>query len=292
MKKLLLALTALTVLASCAEGGGPPVSPRDAVLDAISAVYEAGSFHQELKMSMSADGESFEITAEADVDNTTQQAAMTMDLGFLGGEMEMILDDGVIYMRSPVFEGGPTPWVSMDPSKMDPAAAAQFGGFGAGTTDPSAYAGLFAGVFDVRASGQADIAGVATTRYVGTIDLQKVLEGFSDVIGEDVDAATKEGLEAAVKQFGALGIDEKIPFEIWIDDEGLPRRQRITMDFGDLVPGSEEAVLDMTVDYSAFGEPVEVEVPKLSQVTDITDQMGDMDAGEKSGSGEVSEAYG
>jgi hypothetical protein len=171
----------------------------------------------------------------------------------------------------------------MDPSKMDPATAAQFGGFGAGTTDPSAYAGLFAGVFDVRASGEVDIAGVATTRYVGAIDLAKVLEGFSDVIGEDVDEETKKGLEAAVKQFGALGIDEKIPFEIWIDDEGLPRRQRITMDFGDLVPGTEEAVLDMTVDYSAFGEPVEVEVPKASQVTDITDQMGEMDTEERSG---------
>ena len=284
MKKLLLVLTALTVLASCAEGSGPPVSPRDAVLDAITAVYEAGSYHQELDMSMAAEGQSFSITAEADVDNTTQQAAMTMDLGPLGGEMDMVVDDGVIYMRSPAFQGAvPTPWVSMDPAKMDPEAAAQFGGFGAGTTDPSAYAGLFAGVFDVRASGEANIDGVATTHYVGTIDLAKVLEGVSDVVGEDVDAATKEQLEAAVEQFSALGIDEKIPFQIWIDEDGLPRRQRITMDFGDLVPGAEEALLDMTVDYSAFGEPVNVEVPKASQVTVITDLMGDMAADERSG---------
>ena len=284
MKKLLLVLTSLTVLASCAEGGGPPVSPRDAVLDAITAVYEAGSYHQELEMSMTAEGQSVSITADADVDNTTQQAAMTMDLGLLGGEMEMVVDDGVIYMRSPAFDRlAPTPWVSMDPAKMDPEAAAQFGGFGAGTTDPSAYAGLFAGVFDVRASGAADIDGVATTRYVGTIDLAKVLEGFADVVGEDVDAATKEQLEAAVEQFDALGIDEKIPFVIWIDEDGLPRRQRITMDFGELVPGTEEALLDMTVDYSAFGEPVDVEIPKASQVTDITDMMGDMAADERSG---------
>ena len=285
MKKLVLALTTLTVLASCAEGGGTPISPRDAVLDAISAVYDAGSYHQELTMSMSAEGMEYSITAKADVDNATQEVAMTMDMGMLGGEMEMVVHDGVIYMRSPAFEGAaPTPWISMDPAKMDPAAAAQFGGFGAGTTDPSAYAGLFAGVFDVRASGEADIGGVATTRYVGTIDLQKVIEGFSDLVGKDADPETKEQLEAAVKQFGALGIDEDIPFEIWIDDEGLPRRQRITMDFGDLVPGTEEATLDMTVNYSAFGEPVQVEVPKASQVTDITETMGEMaDAGSTPG---------
>lgn len=283
MKRSLIALTALSVLASCAEGG-TPVSPRDAVLDAMTAVYEAGSYHQELRMSMSAEGQSFSITADADVDNATRQAAMRMDLGMMGGDMEMIMDDGVIYMRSPAFESAPTPWVSLDPSKMDPAAAAQFGGFGAGTTDPSAYAGLFAGVFDVKASGGADIDGIATTRYTGTIDLQKVLEGFAEVVGEDADAKTTEQLEAAVEQFEALGIDGKIPFQIWIDDEGLPRRQRITMDFGDLVPGAGDAKMEMTVDYSAFGEPVDVELPKASEVTDVTRMMTDAGAaGEKSG---------
>jgi hypothetical protein len=282
MKKLLLSLTTLFILASCAEGG-TPVSPRDAVLDAMTAVYEAGSYHQGLSMSMSAEGQSFSITAEADVDSATQQAAMTMDLGMLGGEMEMIMDDGVIYMRSPAFEDAPTAWVSLDPAKMDPEAAAQFGGFGAGTTDPSAYAGLFAGVFDVKASGEADIDGIATTRYTGTIDLQKVLEGFAEVVGEDADAETRKQLEATVEQFEALGIDEKIPFQIWIDDEGLPRRQRITMDFGDLVPGAGEARMEMTVDYSAFGEPVHVEIPKGSDVTDVTKMMTDAGMGEKSG---------
>lgn len=283
MKRTLLALTALSVLASCAEGG-TPVSPRDAVLDAMTAVYEAGSYHQELRMSMSAEGQSFSITAQADVDNATQRAAMTMDLGMLGGEMEMVMDDGVIYMRSPTFEDAPTPWVSLDPSKMDPAVAGQFGGFGAGTTDPSAYAGLFAGVFDVKASGEADIDGIATTRYTGTIDLQKVLEGFAEVVGGDADPETTEQLEAAVEQFEALGIDGEIPFQIWIDEEGLPRRQRITMALGDLVPGTGDAQLEMTVEYSAFGEPVDVELPKASEVTDVTRMLGDAGAaGEKSG---------
>jgi len=287
MKRTLLLLTSLSVLVACAEGPGP-VSPRDAVLDAMSAVYEAGTFHQELKMSMTAEGQSFSFTAEADVDNEHQKIDMTMDLGLLGGEMRMVMDGGIVYMRSPAFADAPTPWVSMDPEKMDPAAAAQFGGFGAGTTDPSAYAGLFAGVFDVKDSGQVDIKGVSTTHYVGTIDLQKVLESFPEMVGEDVDPATREQLEAAVEQFEALGIETKIPFEIWIDEEGLPRRQGITMDFGDLVPGAGEASMEMTVDYSAFGEPVHVQIPKPSQVTDVTDLIG----GAASEDDSMSGAYG
>jgi hypothetical protein len=87
----------------------------------------------------------------------------------------------------------------------------------------------------------------------------------------------------AVEQFESLGIDEKIPFEIWIDDDGLPRRQRITMDFGDLVPGTGEASMEMTVDYSAFGEPVEVDIPRPSEVTDVTDRMAGAGGGAGSG---------
>ena len=267
-----------TLLAACAEGSAP-VNPRDAVLDAMTAVYEAGTFHQDLEISVSAGGQSFSFSAEADVDNERKQVDMTMDLGMLGGEMQILVDGGVMYMRSPLFQDAGTEWVSMDPSKMDPAAAAQFGGFGAGTTDPSAYVGLFAGVFDVKASGQQELKGVSTTRYVGTIDLKKVLESFSDVVGEDVDAVTREQLETAVEQFESLGIDEKIPFEIWIDDEGLPRRQRIMMDFGELVPGTEAANMEMTVDFSDFGEPVDIEVPRPSEVTDVTDEMADAGAG-------------
>ena len=273
MKKLLASLAVSSVLLAACADGAAPVNPRDAVLNAMKAVYEAETFHQAIEMSMSGGGESFSFTGEADVDNEHQRIDMTMDMGMLGGEMQIVMDGGVMYMRSPVFEDVGTEWVSMDPSKLDPAASSQLGGLGMGTTDPSAYIGLFAGVFDVKDSGQQELDGVTTTHYVGSIDLAKVLEGFADVVGKDVDAATEKQLKAAVEQFEVLGIDEKIPFEIWIGEDGLPRRQLITMDFGDLVPGTEEARMEMAVDLSDFGEPVDIEVPPRSQVTDMTDAL-------------------
>jgi hypothetical protein len=284
MKKLIASLAVSSVLlGACAKGPAPtPVNPRDAVLNAMTAVYEAGTLHEELKMSMSAAGQSLAISGEADLDNEHKRAHMAMDLGMLGGEMEILMDGGVMYMRSPMFQDAGTEWVKMDPSKMDPAAAAQFGGFGAGTTDPSAFVGLFAGVFDVKVSGEEELKGIPTTHYVGTIDLKKVIKGFAEVVGKDADAATKKQLKAAVRQFESLGIDEKIPFEIWIDAEGLPRRQRITMDFGKLVPGAEEASLEMTVDFSDFGKPVDIQIPDPSEVTDMTGALGN--AGSGSGS--------
>jgi hypothetical protein len=281
VKKLLAALAVSSMLVgACAKGPAPaPVKPMDAVLNSMRAVYEARTLHEELTMSISAAGEDLSFSGDAFIDNEHKRIDMTMDLGMLGGEMQMVMDHGVLYLRSPMFQDAGTDWVKMEPSKMDQGAATQFGGFGTGTTDPSAYVGLFAGVFDVKNSGEQEIKGVLTTHYVGTIDLKRVLKGFSDVVGKDADAATKEQLKAAVKQFESLGIDDKIPFEIWIDAEGLPRRQRITMDFGKLVPGAEEANLEMTVDFSDFGKPVDIEIPDPSEVTDMTGALGDAGSG-------------
>lgn len=280
MKKLLLALTSLTVLlGACAnETGSPQISPRAAVLDAMTAVYEAGTVHEEFEMSMSAGGERFTFSGEGDVDSENQRFSMSMDLGMLGGRMDMIMDGGVMYMRAPTLQDIGTEWISMDPSKMDPAAAAQFGGLGGGTMDPSAYAGLFAGVVHVKAAGRQEIGGVATTHFTGTIDLKKVLAGFADIMGEEADRATRDQLELALEQFNALGLDQELPFEVWIDDDGFPRRERFSMDFGSLVPGAGDASMEMTVDFSDFGEPVDIDVPHKSQVTDMTDMLRGADA--------------
>ena len=55
------------------------------------------------------------------------------------------------------------------------------------------------------------------------------------------------------------------------------------MDFGDLVPGAEEARMEMTVNFSDFGEPVDIEIPRPSEVTDVTETLAAAGAGSGSG---------
>jgi hypothetical protein len=131
---------------------------------------------------------------------------------------------------------------------------------------------------------------VSTTHYVGTIDLRKVIENFADVAGDDVPKETREQLEFAIDQLAAIGMDKDLPFEIWIDREGYPRRQKMTMDFGGLLPGAEDARMEMTADYSDFGEPVDIDVPRPSQVTDVTKMLGA--GGGAGGASGASSAYG
>lgn len=274
---LLLAVATLAPAACSEQVGDADVDPRAAVLQALTSAYEAGTMHQEFRFEMSAAGQTFTFTGEGDVDNARQLARMSMDLGMLGGSIDMVMADGVVYMRSPMFSGAgiTTEWVGMDPAKMDPAVAAQLGGgFGGGTTDPSAYVALFAGAVEVRAAGAESIDGVATTRYRGSIDIQEVLRRFPEVLGDDLGARARRrlerGLEQMLAQFESLGVAARMPFEIWIDDDGYPRREVVSMDFSGLLPGTEEAAMQMRIDLSRFGEPVDVRPPAKRNVTDIS----------------------
>jgi hypothetical protein len=277
MKRRVLVLTAVAlVLGACGQESGElprPANPRAALLDAMIAAYDARTMHEEFTMSLDAVGERLSFSGEANVDTRNQRASLTMDLGMLGGSMDMIMVGDVIYMRSPMFPDVDTEWVSFDPSKMDPATAARFGGMGTGSMDPSAYAALFAGAVHVAERGTEEIGGVTTTHYAGTIDLEKAIAGFAKVMGEDADPAAVAQLEQAFGQLEQLGLG-RMPFEAWVDEAGRLRRQRFTMDFGSLLPGADAASMEMTIDFSAFGEPVGIEAPPASAVTDVTSTVG------------------
>ena len=262
----------LALLAACADepspapGPNPTIEPQAVLTEALANAYEVDTVHQEFRMSFAGGGEGFAMSGTADVDNERQRASMSMDLGRLGGTMDMVVADGVAYLRSPMMAGRvDTAWVSMDLAAIDPAAAAQFsGGFG----DASSYVALFAGVVDARAAGEEIVRGIRTTHYTGTIDVVKASEAIAQVVGEEAGTEAQEQLERSVLQLNTLGL-RRIPFDAWVDEDGLLRRQRFSMDLG-LVPGAEGGSMEMTVDLSRYGEPVEIRVPGRSEVTDIT----------------------
>jgi hypothetical protein len=281
-KPLLPILTLVATLASCADEPAPPPSPvlePQAVLsEALTNAYEIDTVHEEFRMSFSAGGERFEFSGSVDLDNARQRASMSMDLGMLGGTMDMVVADGVTYMRSPMMaQHVDTEWVSMDLAELNPAAAAQFSESFGGATDASSYAALLAGVVDAHDEGQELIDGVRTTHYVGTVDVVKASEALAEIVGDEVGHEAEEQLERTILQLKVMGL-RRVPFEAWVDDDGLLRRERFTMDLG-LVPGAEGATMEMTIDFSAYGEPVEIDVPPRSKVTDITDLIRTQDQG-------------
>ena len=271
MRRTLLALSCVAILVACTEPTGDRrANPRDAVLDAMTALYEAGTLHQEFEQLVSVGRTELRFAAEGDIDNEGGRASMTLDVGILGGSIHMVVADGVVFMRSRMFAVPPGRWVSMDLTELDPAAAPELGGLMNGTTDSSAYLALFAGARDVEPRGREQIERTTTTRYTGLIEVAEVIEGIEQVLGDDVDDPAIRALEASIDQLRALGV-ETIDFSVWIDDDGLPRRELLTMRYSELAFGDGEARAEVRIDYSAFGEPVDISVPAPSRVTEVDD---------------------
>lgn len=95
------------------------------------------------------------------------------------------------------------------------------------------------------------VRGVETTRYRGIVDLERVIER---------EPAAKQ---AKLREELASAKRTTLPFEVWIDDEGLARRLKTT-------DWSTENPQPGTVDFFDFGIKTNIEAPPLDQVTDVS----------------------
>jgi hypothetical protein len=182
--------------------------------------------------------------------------------GQIGGQMEMVFDELVFYMKFPeaIAQGMPggKEWIKFDLAELgeqegfDLQQMMQLSG-----TDPSQSLDLLrAAGTDFREVGAEDVRGVATTHYEGTVDLEKV--------AEQVPEEARESYRTLMELSG----QREIPVEVWIDEEGLTRRIRYEQKLAD------GTTMDLTQEYFDFGTEVDVEPPPDSEVLDFTDLMG------------------
>ncbi|HEV3227894.1 MAG TPA: hypothetical protein VGY97_00355, partial [Solirubrobacteraceae bacterium] len=135
----------------------------------------------------------------------------------------------------------------------------QLGG-GLGGVDPSQYLSYLRGAGHVSKLGTAVIGGVTTTHYHTIIDLKTALQHLSKST-----PAASAGIQSLLRTAGS---STKIPVDVWIDGQGLVRREQIAYAINSGTGAG--TTLNFTIDLSDFGVPVSVTAPPASQVFDIT----------------------
>jgi hypothetical protein len=108
--------------------------------------------------------------------------------------------------------------------------------------------------------GEETVRGVATTRYRGTVDLNR----YADMLREEGKATGAHEYEQLVKSMPA-----PIPVEAWLDDGGLVRRMRMVMDIPS-APGAPTVKMDLTMEFFDFGIAPKVDLPTASETFDAT----------------------
>lgn len=195
----------------------------------VSAVTDAGSAH------VSAEGTlmGLPLALEGDVTGGEQPQDLALALASADGGIDIRLVDQVAYAKADPFTGGQ--FLSIDLTDSDDPFVAQLKSIGDKVDLGSLLADLD-GAISVEAKGgePETLDGVATTAYDVSVDTAKLPE--SDVAGK-----------------GPASVD----FTVHVGADDLPRR--IVMD---------SSGTPFTVDFSAWGEPVDVAAPSADDISD------------------------
>lgn len=255
MRKLTVGLVAaLFAIAgiACGEegGGGGGAEGANALAAAADNANEAGSAAMSMTMKMSAAGQEFTATGEGTFDFVDQLGEMTMSMEGAGlpqgFEMDMIVEEQFAYIKMPADLGMGSGWYRMDMSSM--------AGVGAGgsqfSQDMSQYLDFLRGASEgeIEEVGTEEIDGVSTTHYKADLSFDKMLEQLPE--------SEVEQFESQMEALG--GSVESIPAEVWIDEDGLPRRMKMLMSIE--VEG-QSMEMDMAIDIFDYGVEVDVEPP-------------------------------
>jgi len=232
-----------------AAGCGDTLS-LDPVAKAADASAKQVSEHLTLSATVTSGVETATMSGSGDFRNNPNVGDLAISVTDAGktAHMREILDGSTIYMTSDLFAGqlpdGKT-WLKLDLEKAMKPLGLDFAALS--SQSPTDALTRLRAAGSVTKVGPATVDGVATTHYSVILDLDRV-------------AKLTKGLQNV--SYG--------PVEVWVDEQGLVRRMHLTSVQGDSA-GTPQAVLEMTMTLSNYGEPVTVTPPADSSTVDLTD---------------------
>lgn len=261
-RTLVTAVVLVLALGACgsASNRASKVSTVQLVAGSADAAAAARTARISGSETITVDGESKTIPIDGAIDFTNGAAEMTIDMGSMGlkglGAIRARVVDQVMYMDfGEILSGSRAPaalrgkrWLKLDLAAM-----------GGGANSSSNVAGLLEslrGAGDVRTVGPARIDGVDTVHYRANIDTAKALD------------KVKPGPLRDMAEKGLAMMGASYPVDVWIDDDGLPRR--FAMKISMQVDGERVSVSE-TVNYTDFGTAVHVEAPSAEETADFAE---------------------
>lgn len=240
-------------------------------------VKSASSSKFKLTISVDSDqlANKLEIPAEGEWDYAKKAGRMTMDYGAVlsaagasgSGTMDILALGNVYYMKFPLLSksvGANTPWIKFDIATLDSISGIDTSSLKtANQGDPSQTLVYLKAAGSVESQGTEAIGGVDTTKYHAVVDLDKVPDAAPPAQRAAIRTSTKN-LE------NTYGITE-LPLDVWIDDQGLPRRMTYTISVN---TQGQNVITSLSMDLSGYGVDVNVTPPPASQVTDLASLSG------------------
>lgn len=173
---------------------------------------------------------------------------------------EVITDRATVYTHSAQLSqllGAGRKWVKIDAVEVGRAAGVDIAALPQAGQDPAqAMRQLRAVSGKVETVGREKVRGVETTHYRTTIDLRRY--------SAHAPAAERAAIDRLIDEIGA----GTIAVDVWIGEDDLVRRlsQKLPLK----IPGGPTEI-EQRFEFYDFGTRVRIDVPRPSEVTDVTD---------------------
>lgn len=186
-------------------------------------------------------GSTIKMAGAYDFDNSRFEATAGMVVLGENAKIQIITINDNTYVQSPQFGKGR--WLTAPLSDL---------GVSESFTDPQKVFKELQNVSNLTEAGPDTVGGVKTTKYQGTLDLNKALEGAGvpqDQVGDETVAGSSD-------------------MTVWIDDAGrvVKMTSKTTASVGD-----RDLSNKATVRFYDFGTELEIKEPPPGDVTDISD---------------------
>lgn len=247
-----------------AQNSGSGNGANEAATNLVALAKQVGDQTGESStahMKFSGDAGQMKITGEGDMQlgGADPAMAMEMDTGETG-KMSMVLLDGVLYMKLPAeLSQSGKPWIKIDSKdKSNPLAQVLSSVVEQmrQNADPRASLEQFQEAGEITSSAQEELNGEQTTHYKITVDVKKLADSQKD---PTLKKAMQTAIDSGLKDF---------PVELWLNGDNLPVRMTIQMPTADPTSGKSVPV-NVQVDYSKWGEPVDIQAPPADQVGEL-----------------------
>ena len=290
--RVLAVAAILAVAAACGGSSGQQVvvdATPAGLRHAAQSTLAKGTSKVEFTMSMTVQGHDVTMNGTGAMDPANKRFSMTFDAKDLFAQLagsssvpadvsaafdqpiEVLVDQTVMYMHFAALASlvpGGKEWIKIDLAAANKDIGDLLGsGGGAFGSDPSAFLQFLEGAGKVSQVGTEDVRDVSTTHFSGSYTMKDAL------------AALPEDQRAKAEQaFGRLGLSpdaqtQEIPFDVWIDSDGLVRRMETSLDFAKLAPARGPAALgamSTRMEYFDFGSAVDINVPGDDEVQDLS----------------------
>jgi hypothetical protein len=247
------------------KGGG------DALFAAMTAA-QADAETTTYQMDMTVAASSVDVTIDANgqmriSSDTTADLTMAMSMSIPpAGDIDIAMNmlDGILYtdMFEAMGQPMPTKWVAIDTTADDPVGQlfAEAMGDQQAMADTSAMLAENSDLVEVEEGERGEVDGVDATEYLMTVDVEDLME---------MGALSEGQLGMSASEFPM----DTLTYSFWLSDDDLPLKISFDMEFEE---AGETVDLTMDMRFTDWGEPVTIEAPPESEVTDINDAMADM----------------